>query len=511
MTRFVAGIPVYLARPEVDWRDYDEVPGVRPEMRAAVTFASLNRERIFSFVTLARVACLPFSALCGYVIYRWSSELYGWRSGVLALSLWAFSPTVLGHGALITSDVAAAALALTTMYCAWKWLREPKPSLSAVFCLGIALGIGQLTKFTLVLLVPIIAVLAACRFAYGWQRHSVPLRQVAGHAVAIGLSCLYILNVGYAFEATCQPLGSFSFASMALGGSGESDATASESHNRFRRNMLAALPVPIPKNYVMGIDAQRSDFENKFWCYLLGTWQHGGWWYYYIIALAVKEPCSLAILLGVSLMRLRRLDTASAFDHAVLLIPAVLMFVVVSSQTGINIGVRYTLPVLPFVFVFAGGCAAEFTATTHLKRILVVFAICWYATSSLTTFPHSLSYFNELAGGPRNGHRILLDSNIDWGQDLFYIKEWADSHPEARPLFVDYYLPHIEPGLAGIPVSRPSPGLGGRAETQPPVGYHAISVCRLIDRWQPHKSLTNSEPIALVGYTTYIYQVRSEQ
>jgi hypothetical protein len=54
--------------------------------------------------------------------------------------------------------------------------------------------------------------------------------------------------------------------------------------------------------------------------------------------------------------------------------------------------------------------------------------LAWSVGSSLWYYPHSLSYFNELVGGPMGGPKHLLDSNIDWGQDLFYLKDWLDAN-----------------------------------------------------------------------------------
>jgi hypothetical protein len=69
--------------------------------------------------------------------------------------------------------------------------------------------------------------------------------------------------------------------------------------------------------------------------------------------------------------------------------------------------------------------------------------LLWSIASSLGVYPHSLSYFNELVGGPANGHAHLLDSNIDWGQDLLLLKEWLDAHPEASPLGLAANRQHI--------------------------------------------------------------------
>jgi hypothetical protein len=128
-----------------------------------------------------------------------------------------------------------------------------------------------------------------------------------------------------------------------------------------------------------------------------------------------------------------------------------------SSQTGFNHHVRYVLPVLPFAFLGAGRVAC-FLSRQHWKAGLLVAALlAWSIGSTLAIHPHYLSYFNEAAGGPDNGHAHLIDSNIDWGQDILYLKAWLEQHPEARPLGLAHFNP-VSPRVAGIDFTFPPPG-----------------------------------------------------
>ncbi len=61
------------------------------------------------------------------------------------------------------------------------------------------------------------------------------------------------------------------------------------------------MPVPLPRNYVLGIDLQKSDFENQDMSYLRGQWRVGGWWYYYLYAMAIKVPLGTWVLLLLAL------------------------------------------------------------------------------------------------------------------------------------------------------------------------------------------------------------------
>jgi hypothetical protein len=141
-------------------------------------------------------------------------------------------------------------------------------------------------------------------------------------------------------------------------------------------------------------------------------------------------------------------------DELALLAPAVVVLLLVSSQTGFSRHLRYVLPALPYVFVWMGAAAGR-TGDGRRARATAAYALAGLAAvASLWRVPHSLSYFNVLAGGPRGGHAHLVDSNIDWGQDLVHLRRWIDRHPEARPLHLAYYGT-LDPRHLGIEYTLP--------------------------------------------------------
>jgi hypothetical protein len=156
------------------------------------------------------------------------------------------------------------------------------------------------------------------------------------------------------------------------------------------------------------------------------------------------------------------------------------------------------------VFVIA---SASFSATARFVRMCSVIAVTWAIASSLYVYPHSLSYFNEAAGGPNNGHFHILHGNLDAGQDLLYVRDWIERHPSKRPVYVASWgnLPFAQ---LGLDFQDPSLAIG----ISPPPGWYIVSVnhARGI-RWLGRPELAvilQDEPVEQVSYTTYVYRVR---
>ena len=330
LVRMVAALPVMLAGCQTDWRAFDSDLHERCEYAVGRDFVTANGPRAFWLYTLARWTCIPFSLLGAVVVFLWSRELYGVKAGLAAMTLWCFSPDILGHGSLMMPDAAAAATGAAAGYTFWRWLRSG--SLRSAILAGVFLGLALLTKLTWVFL---LVLLPAIWFM--WQVRSNKLRiptllgrSLSHLALVLGIG-LGILNMGYGFRGSLMPLGEMQFVSRAL--AGEAAQVHGGCGNRFAGTWLGALPLPVPCDYLQGIDIQRSDFEREHWSYLGGRWQLGGWWFYYLYGLAVKIPLAFWVLVALaatmSVWGKQRVGQLS--DELVLAAPAALVLIIVSS------------------------------------------------------------------------------------------------------------------------------------------------------------------------------------
>jgi hypothetical protein len=536
LVRMVATLPVACASPATDWTRYSVRPLLRSEFPVGSDFVEANGFRSFWLFTLARWACIPFSLIGGYSCYRWAERLNGPPAGLMALGLWCFCPFILGQASLITPDAHAAAMGVAACYAFWRWLRAPDWSQTIV--VGIALGLAELTKFTLLVLYPL---LPALWIIYrlpqyrkiGFQRWSRETRMLLTTMVL----SLLVINVGYGFEGSFSRLAEYSFESRSLRGE-ESAAQAFHDYgNCFSGTSLGSLPIPVPRNYLLGIDRQKWEFERELRSYLHGHWQMGGWWYYYLYALGVKVPLGIWVLGFLSALAIAfgTVYSDSWRDEVVLLASPVAILVLVSSQTSFSSHSRYALPILPFGFIWVSRLARSVALKHRMVGCATGLALSWAVLSSLWAYPHSLSYFNELAGGPAGGHVHLLGSNIAWGQDLLYLAGWSEANPQARPLHVacvttidprlvgiQFTLPPVGPTSPSQSTSRPGSDLG------PQPGWFAIDVnclegshSTLPDgqggRWISTTDgcgfdyFRRCQPVAMVGYSILIFRIAEDE
>lgn len=520
----ISALPVLAAAPRVDFRQLDHCPLHRPEWNLGSDFAAINGERYMTLLRLARLPIVVWSLLGALVIARWADLLWGRPAGLFAAALWCFSPTVLAWGQALTNDVAAASAGVAATYVFWTYLR--RPSWSLALAAGASLGVAELTKFTMLVLYP--------TWLFLWLAARPKVRATFGQATAIVGISFFVLNLGYGFQGSGRRLGDFTFVSRTFSGAPDPGPTRSPSlpGNRFLGTWAASLPVPVPSDYLQGIDIQRKDFEGGLDSYLAGEWSREGWIHYYLYAFLVKEPIGSIALLAWSLALMAAAHPACGrpFDEWATLLPAAALFSLVSSQTGFNHHFRYVLPALPFLFISAGKLAYFFRPGHRIGCGLVLVLLAASIVSSLSVFPHSISYFNEAAGGPEQGHRHLANDNIDWGQDLLGLRDWIDAHPQAQPLGLAYYG-LIDPRIVGIEFTVPPPGRPAdfpddpelSAHFGPQPGYYAVSVNFLsgskyflpdgrgslqpIRRRDYFHYFRDFQPIARAGYSIYIYQI----
>jgi Dolichyl-phosphate-mannose-protein mannosyltransferase len=574
LVKLVAALPVLFSGAKLNYRSSSWL--IEPPNKAEIAheFMKANAADYFELFTRARLLIPLFSVVGGLVVFAWSRRLYGIWGGLLSLSLWVFCPNVLAHARLITSDLGATALGALATYWFWRDLKEP--SWGRASLAGVALGLSQLSKFSMLILYGLWPLLALGRLATAPELRK-SLGMVAGHALGIVALSVLVIDVGYLFEGVGIPLGNYDFACQTLTRPLPPGAPHPSSPdqllngayqyrvNRFRGTFLDRLPVPLPRHYVLGFDDQKLEAEgiprkylfgandpygdriDGYPVYLNGVLRQKSWWDYYLLTLVYKVPEGtwMLVLGSFAVLIFARRGRDNWFDELALLAVPVFVLAVMSVLTNINLGLRYVLPIFPFLYIAAGKLAPwAATFSTDRGRVgalgIITLAMVLTVTATAWNHPHYLAYFNVASGGPDRGAEHLIDSNLDWGQDLVGLRRWLASHApgervglayfgqvnpsifEARDEGFPWFLPPPEPGS----VSKEEGPLryrhnAGRIRLEP--GLYAVSASLVEglpwrvyddDRWAPYPTWFNAfgyfrdlKPFAKVGYSIFIYRV----
>ncbi|MFM7128216.1 MAG: ArnT family glycosyltransferase, partial [bacterium] len=535
-------------------------------------FAQLYAPVYFELFTAARSVMPVFLVLGGLVVWFWSRSIHGETGGLISLALWVTCPNLMAHGRLITTDVASAAIGTLATYIFVQYLRKSNSRL-ALFA-GIGLGVSLLTKFSLILLVflwPVIWLLHLM-LVVGKPERWIAVKTALKHALVVMFSSMMVVNIGYLFEGTGKSLGSFEFYSRTLtrelpanrtrlhqSGNQLLDILGSHRVNRFRGTILGHLPCPLPAEFMTGFDDQKIDAEGipkkylnpndptvkegeveGYPVYLNGQIRGTGWWYYYPYAFLVKTPPTTLVILATSFVCLiftKRNRQAWSEESATLVVP-LFMIIGMTLLTDINIGLRYILPALPYLYIGCGRIVPALQGRSPKYNNAIAFVLlALLAGSGLSTArvsPHFLAYFNVLAGGPEHADEHLIDSNLDWGQDLVGLKQWLDTNAPGQPVGIAYFG-QINPDIyrlrgQGLGWFLP-PARSGKVVPQPPgrsaeplrPGVYAISASlahglpwRVYDssRWAPYDGkesafdyFLKTKPVAKIGWSIFIYKI----
>jgi len=502
LTRLIAAFPVVAGGGGIEYEPLPNMTGLRSEGFLGLAYIVQQGERVFTWMSIARMGVIPIALFGTYLIWMLGRRLYGASSGLAAAVLWVFSPTVLTFGASITPDVSAAVFGLLAIWRFYIWLQLGTWRHAVLF--GVCLALAMLSKSTWIIL-PVVCVVFV--FLGGWRRRRPwNLRRRATQFAASAVVTWIVIHACYDFRGVLQPLGSFSFTSSTLSGIPPTNSMSPETGNRFAGTWLAALPVPLPADYVYGIDIQRRDFDSGFVSYFLGEWRDHGWYHYYITAIFLKEPLALWLLATLAWGNYYwsgSRGNGSRFPRTaqwILFAPGVVVLLLVSGHTGFNHHLRYVLPFFPAMYLLI---ARPMNHVTSRVRMACWLCLVWYAASSASMLPRSYAFFTEAVGGAREGWRYLGDSNLDWGQDLLTAKQWCDQNPDKRPVYLVYSIDMIDFKELGLDAENGKPWMTRDGPTQP--GWWIVFSRPLLEpgmRW-----FREHRPDIELSVTTSIYKV----
>ena len=376
-----------------------------------------------------RYVTIAASVALGALVHTFAVRLYGARAGLLALFLFAFSPTAIAHGRLVTTDTFAALGVTGAIYAFWRYARKGEGRWRCAAAL--VTGLAQLAKYTCIFLYPIFLTIGVLRAGPRLRAAlvtrtpaviTVGIRRTLGTAALFAISGLICLNVGFALRGTMVPLAEYHFQSREL-------SRLQEAAGRF-----SAAPVPVPRPYLMGLDMVRDHEQaGKQWgnLYLLGESQEGaervGFKSYYLVAYALKEPLAYqALLLAAAAGYIaRRRGRAFLHDEVFLVVPIIAYVLLLSFALRAQLGVRYLLAVLPLAYVFTSWLVRAEVRITRTRAAVLVTFLLYGAVSTLSYHPHYISYMNEVVWDRTTLYRYLGGSDLDWSLSTSSLRRYV--------------------------------------------------------------------------------------
>jgi hypothetical protein len=516
LVRTLAALGAQHDPPLYDWRMYTSQVGRRPEFIIGGDYLKTEKIGYAKRFFVPRFICVLFFVAGVLGLFAWTSRIDHGIFALLVVCYFCFSPNMLGNAPTILPDVGLVTTMIFCGFAAWRYILDR--STASACLMGIALGTALLTKLTALTLfvsLPLsLGMLKVVKSRYDQEPTPVRFKSLAIDALIVVTIAISMLHAGYLFEDSFVTLDEYEFVSKVLGGP---DASINHPSNRFSSTGLASLPVPLPRNYVLGIDFLKYEVEAKRWSFLMGEWRFGSWPHYYAMTTLFKTPeatligAAFGLVLFLQCWWCGKLGFEVIAIVVLLGIPALVAFASISLQGGFNHHHRYVLMIYPVMFVLAAFPASKYVEARWPKVVAVL--LCgWMLVSSFSVAPHFLTYFNSASGGPSNGWRLLGFSNIAWGQDLVFVDQWIKEHPECRPLRFDLDCFGVDGEMFGLPsVSPPRLPIGTGFESALPeeTEWWIVSAKKLYNLPdQPGlEYLQQLEPVDRIAHSYHVYKM----
>lgn len=455
-----------------------------------------------AILVAARRPIMLVGLLLLVVLFAWARQLQGRWASWLVLGLATFDPNLLGNARVVTTDLGLTCLLGLATWRLWCWLEQRTwPNLILA---GIGAGLAMGVKYTGLFFWPsallvLLLYPATTKEDTRWQR--------ACGLAGMGLTALGVIWALFRFDFGPMPAGPIPWPLPA-------PFYWQQLYNTFFR--------------IVDLQGARYDF---FW----GEAANHGWWSYFPVAIGVKTPLPVLILASMGLVTALR---QWGWRRTSILLSLPLLFLLLGLTGVLTIGYRHILPIVPFLLLLAGlttnlprpnlhavnGTIHNSQFAIHnspftIHNLLLAVLLIWAALGSLRLYPHEESFFNELAGDWYNWSNLLVDSNLDWGQDL----------PALRQVMAEQGISEVNLAYFGKAVPeqygvryRPLPGylrfvegteLNAYNPYQPEPGWYAISATSLrlglhqAESIELYRWFRDQRPVARAGYSIYLYHV----
>jgi len=392
----------------------------------------------------ARLPIILLTISLGLILFLWIKKLYGRKVGLLILLLYAFSPEFLANGHLVTTDVAAALGFVVAIFSYVHFLRNP--GTKTLLITGILFGVAQTLKFSCFLLIPILFLILI-----GWvvifkekkKFFSLFWPQFGKFLLVLLTGFILVWAIYIPFTWNTPPAVEHQVIEKNLTSDGRTQIFRNFLHH-FENNKITRPA----GHYILGLMLVFGRTGGGNNTYIMGHFSDKGIKWYFPAAWMVKIPLAIDVFILMGLILLIRfgfLNKEDKWQLYYLTVPIVIYWAITLAGS-LNIGVRHLIPTIPFIYLFiARSLYLIFNPQILDKpfkhavvfKYVSFFLVIWYVAISLLTYPYYLAYFNELTWG-KPKYKYLVDSNLDWGQDLKRLAKFIDNN-NIDKIRIDYF------------------------------------------------------------------------
>ena len=381
-------------------------------------FWQTNLPRFQTISFWPRLMMIPITLALGVLIFIFARKLFGATAAVISVALYVLEPTVLAHGRIVHTDVPAALVYLLFFFALYEYSKEP--GLKRALLLGLACSVALLTKFSMLVIVPVLGVYLLVRFFINRRDHQ-QRSQILFHGGLITAVILFLINAAYYFQH--PPLAASDVRWVAM---------MSPSLLGFVTTFVRVVSKIVPTYYLFGV--YNIELHNHFGhsASLLGQYNNVGWWYYFPVAFALKTTIPFLLLAIAALGWVVWRFAARRDKRFLWLAVPVGVYLAISLTSNINIGIRHLLPVYPFLFIAGGALLSQLLhARRKIGIVVLVVLIGWMALEAVRTFPDYTPYMNQLASAHPHWY-YLSDSNVEWGDDVGALAAYLKARGETK-------------------------------------------------------------------------------
>lgn len=385
----------------------------------------------------ARLPMMLLMLGLGLFIFKWAKELFGRKVGLIVLLLYAFYPDVIAHGRLVTTDIAAAFGFVIAIYYFNKALE--KKTWRWIIIAALAFGLAQLLKFSAFLIFGIFLIMVIIRAILEmkqggfWPKFWQYLKT---YLWVCALSVVVVWIVYIPFVWNTPPSVEHQLIEINL---------TSDPRTLVLRNFVHLFENnPVARglgHYILGILLVIGRVEGGNATYIMGHLSDKSISWYFPVAWLIKTPITIILLFLASVVAyiLKRKSKSDIWIASLFLVPF-LVYWAFTLKGSLNIGIRHLVPTIPFVLLFIGYMLYnifESRKRYFMPKIMVAILILFMIISTLSYYPGFIGYFNEFIPREKR-HEFLIDSSLDWGQDILRLKKYVDDN-NIKNIKVDYF------------------------------------------------------------------------